>query len=211
MTLQLTAATNSKIARNSYKFRLQIYLYGEHILTFWCWENVIHSVSYNSTMQNHKPLMWNITGSQITCFRTSTFKQCILTINTKNSLLIENVKYHCLMKTEFWLRSPCLKNIESTSVAFSLIWSILHFSHGNGKIFSCRGIEIAIEYFRKRGHEQITVFVPKLRTNKPRPQYPIQDQKLLNKLEDEGYLKFTPSRRMKSYDDRWVCFGWLLF
>ena len=32
-------------------------------------------------MQNHKPLMRNITGSQITCLRTSTFKQYILTIN----------------------------------------------------------------------------------------------------------------------------------
>ena len=32
-------------------------------------------------MQKYKSLMRNITGSQITCFWKSTFKQCILTIN----------------------------------------------------------------------------------------------------------------------------------
>ena len=61
--------------------------------------------------QKYKSRMRSITGSQITCFRTSTFKNAHWqSINTNNSFSIECVKCNCLMKTKFWLASPCWKD-----------------------------------------------------------------------------------------------------
>ena len=74
--------------------------------------------------------------------------------------------------------------------------------HGNHISFSARGIEICIEYFRKRGHDQIVAFLPQYRLSK--------DPVLLMRLEKEGNLVFTPSRtlrdgeRVVSYDDRFI-------
>lgn len=64
-----------------------------------------------------------------------------------------------------------------------------------------------IDYFIQRGHKDITAFVPLWRTYKPRPEYPISDQNILNELKESGHLVFTPSRRLtkkfiSSYDDR---------
>lgn len=66
-----------------------------------------------------------------------------------------------------------------------------------------------MDWFRKRGHTQITVFVPQWRKESPKPESPITDQRLLNQLEDQGYLTFTPSRRINGrrivcYDDRFI-------
>lgn len=38
-----------------------------------------------------------------------------------------------------------------------------HFSHGNKEVFSCHGIQLAVDWFRERGHDAITVFVPQWR------------------------------------------------
>uniref|UniRef100_A0A672N4R1 Zinc finger CCCH-type containing 12A n=1 Tax=Sinocyclocheilus grahami TaxID=75366 RepID=A0A672N4R1_SINGR len=46
-------------------------------------------------------------------------------------------------------------------------------SHGNKEVFSCRGIELAVNYFLDRGHRNITVFVPSWRKEQPRPDVPI--------------------------------------
>lgn len=86
----------------------------------------------------------------------------------------------------------------------------LSFSrHGNGRVFSCRGIQIVVDWFRQRGHEEITVFVPLWRKERPRGEYPITNQEILNQLERDETLKFTPSRRFGNkkivcYDDRWI-------
>lgn len=42
------------------------------------------------------------------------------------------------------------------------------FSHGK-TVFSCRGIKIAVDWFRERGHEDITAFVPQWRKETSRP------------------------------------------
>jgi ribonuclease ZC3H12 len=81
--------------------------------------------------------------------------------------------------------------------------------HGNNKIFSCRGIQLAVEYFQQRGHKDITVFVPSYRKETPKPEDPISDQEVLANLEKMGSLVFTPSRtvgnrRLVCYDDRYV-------
>lgn len=67
-------------------------------------------------------------------------------------------------------------------------------SHGNKEIFSCRGIKICVDWFRARGHREITVFVPKWRKESSRPDNPIADQEILGELERDRLLVFTPSR-----------------
>lgn len=82
-------------------------------------------------------------------------------------------------------------------------------SHGNKQVFSCRGIKLCVDWFRNRGHKDITVFVPKWRKEASRPDQPIRDQEILHELERERMLVFTPSRlvggkRMVCYDDRYI-------
>lgn len=67
-------------------------------------------------------------------------------------------------------------------------------SHGNKEVFSCRGIKICVEWFRARGHKEITVFVPKWRKEASRPDNPVVDQEILGELERDRLLVFTPSR-----------------
>ncbi|KAL2094128.1 hypothetical protein ACEWY4_011440 [Coilia grayii] len=79
-------------------------------------------------------------------------------------------------------------------------------SHGNHRIFSCRGIAIAVEHFWRRGHREITVFVPQWRQKRD-PN--ITEQHFLSQLEDLRLLSFTPSRevcgqRIASHDDRFL-------
>lgn len=76
-------------------------------------------------------------------------------------------------------------------------------------MFSCRGIKICVDWFKARGHKDITVFVPKWRKESPRPDNLIRDQEILAELEKERLLVFTPSRlvggkRMVCYDDRYI-------
>ncbi|XP_063853133.1 LOW QUALITY PROTEIN: uncharacterized protein LOC135095917, partial [Scylla paramamosain] len=82
-------------------------------------------------------------------------------------------------------------------------------SHGNKTTFSCRGLRVCVDWFRARGHSEITVFVPAWRKEAPRWDTPIADQDLLLDLERERVLVFTPSRvcggkRIVSYDDRYI-------
>ncbi|KAL7038881.1 hypothetical protein ACKWTF_009725 [Chironomus riparius] len=83
-------------------------------------------------------------------------------------------------------------------------------SHGNKEVFSCRGIAICVDWFKQRGHKDITVFVPKWRKESARPDNPIKEQEILHELEKERILVYTPSRsltngkRMVCYDDRYI-------
>lgn len=82
-------------------------------------------------------------------------------------------------------------------------------SHGNKEVFSCLGIQLAVNFFLERGHTDITVFVPSWRKEQPRPDVPITDQHILRDLERRKLLVFTPSRRVAGkrvvcYDDRFI-------
>ena len=101
-------------------------------------------------------------------------------------------------------------------------------SHGNKDRFSCKGIKICVDWFKARGHKEITVFVPKWRKESSKPESPttgelfllltgqqvindahFSDQHILIELEREGLLSFTPSRqvlgkRIVSHDDRYI-------
>lgn len=83
------------------------------------------------------------------------------------------------------------------------------YCHGNKEVFSCLGIRLCVDYFKNRGHKEITVFVPKFRKESPRPDNPIKDQELLFEMEKERMLVYTPSRfvggkRTVCYDDRYI-------
>uniref|UniRef100_A0A667YAW8 NEDD4-binding protein 1 n=1 Tax=Myripristis murdjan TaxID=586833 RepID=A0A667YAW8_9TELE len=78
--------------------------------------------------------------------------------------------------------------------------------HGLHRFFSCRGIALAVEMFWRRGHREITVFVPQWRQKRDRL---TTEQHFLSQLEDLRLLSFTPSRevcgqRISSHDDRFL-------
>ncbi|KAK3506944.1 hypothetical protein QTP70_031712 [Hemibagrus guttatus] len=82
-------------------------------------------------------------------------------------------------------------------------------SHGNKKVFSCQGIQLAVQWFWDRGIRDITVFVPLWRKEQSRPEAPITDQQILDELERRKILVYTPSRcvngkRVVCYDDRYI-------
>ncbi|XP_036437208.1 probable ribonuclease ZC3H12D isoform X2 [Colossoma macropomum] len=82
-------------------------------------------------------------------------------------------------------------------------------SHGNKQVFSCRGIQLAVQWFWDRGIRDITVFVPLWRKEQSRPEAPITDQHILGELERRNILVYTPSRcvngkRVVCYDDRYI-------
>lgn len=51
---------------------------------------------------------------------------------------------------------------------------VFHCSHGNKEAFSCRGIRLAVDWFRDRGHTYIKVFVPSWRKEPSRSDTPIR-------------------------------------
>ncbi|XP_004674195.1 PREDICTED: probable ribonuclease ZC3H12D [Condylura cristata] len=82
-------------------------------------------------------------------------------------------------------------------------------SHGNKEAFSCRGIQLAVDWFRDRGHTHIKVFVPSWRKEPPRFDTPIREQHVLEQLERQAVLVYTPSRKVSGkrvvcYDDRYI-------
>ncbi|KAG8448197.1 hypothetical protein GDO86_015333 [Hymenochirus boettgeri] len=120
-------------------------------------------------------------------------------------------------------RGPCAKEIASPELSLEdevidntenlrpivIDGSNVAMSHGNKEVFSCRGIQLAVEWFLEKGHKDITVFVPAWRKEQSRPDAPITDQEILRKLEKEKILVFTPSRRVQGrrvvcYDDRFI-------
>ncbi|KAJ8351331.1 hypothetical protein SKAU_G00228070, partial [Synaphobranchus kaupii] len=120
-------------------------------------------------------------------------------------------------------RGPCAKEISSPEASLEdesmdntdnlrpivIDGSNVAMSHGNKEVFSCRGIQLAVDWFLEKGHKDITVFVPAWRKEQSRPDAPITDQEVLRKLEKEKILVFTPSRRVQGrrvvcYDDRFI-------
>ena len=80
-------------------------------------------------------------------------------------------------------------------------------SHGGGAAprFSCDGIRICVDYFKRRGHQEIFAFVPQFRQKRSQSNNP----EILEELNREGILKFTPCKQIdgkayNSYDDRFI-------
>ncbi|XP_023811743.1 NEDD4-binding protein 1 [Oryzias latipes] len=114
-------------------------------------------------------------------------------------------RFHQSLRTPFTLNLP---NEQGDPKLRHIIidGSNVAMSHGLHRFFSCRGIALAVETFWKRGHREITVFVPQWRQKRDRF---TTEQHFLNQLEDLRLLSFTPSRevcgqRISSHDDRFL-------
>lgn len=91
---------------------------------------------------------------------STTFKMKICPIPFNDEIEIQDIPWGKSL-----LRNPfCI----STDGLFS------HCSHGNKEVFSCRGIQLAVDWFRDRGHTYIKVFVPSWRKEPPRADTPIR-------------------------------------
>ena len=71
------------------------------------------------------------------------------------------------------------------------------------------GIKIVVEHFLKRGHKDIKALVPRFRRGNWDIECPTKDPEILDELEQNGYLTFTPSRYVNNklilpYDDRFI-------
>ena len=65
-----------------------------------------------------------------------------------------------------------------------------------------------MEYFKKRGHQEVYAFVPQFRQKRSQSDKP----EILDALNREGILKFTPCKQIdgkayNSYDDRFIVQG----
>lgn len=77
------------------------------------------------------------------------------------------------------------------------------FRHGNNVVFSCLGIRRCVDYFKQRGHKTIIAWIPHFRERRSQ----ITNPELLEVMEREGVLKYTPGRqveklRISAYDDK---------
>ncbi|XP_018018429.1 uncharacterized protein LOC108674954 [Hyalella azteca] len=140
----------------------------------------------------------------------------------KNELLDELIRLGAVMpKSESELEGPLATPAEGDdaketdpSLALRPIiidGSNVAMSHGNKNVFSCRGLSVCVEWFRERGHKEILVFVPAWRKEFSRWDAKITDQQVLEELEQQKVLVFTPSRtghtsgrRIIPYDDRYI-------
>ncbi|XP_015820620.3 NEDD4-binding protein 1 [Nothobranchius furzeri] len=114
-------------------------------------------------------------------------------------------RFHQSLRTPFALNLPNEPGILGLRHII-IDGSNVAMAHGLHRFFSCRGIALAVETFWRRGHREITVFVPQWRQKRDRLS---TEQHFLNKLEDLGLLSFTPSRevcgqRISSHDDRFL-------
>uniref|UniRef100_A0A8D8LU14 Probable ribonuclease ZC3H12D n=1 Tax=Cacopsylla melanoneura TaxID=428564 RepID=A0A8D8LU14_9HEMI len=71
--------------------------------------------------------------------------------------------------------------------------------------FSGRGVQIVVDYFRKRGHKEIHVFIPHHKVSERSTSNP----EILEQLKTDGILTLTPSRFVEgklqvAYDDRYI-------
>ena len=62
----------------------------------------------------------------------------------------------------------------------------------NGKEFACKGLQLVVNYFKKRGHTHIEVYVPQFRKSRKNTDCPTTNPEILDALESEGILIYTP-------------------
>ena len=78
-----------------------------------------------------------------------------------------------------------------------------------GRVFSCRGIKLAVDHFLQRGHRQIKALLPRFRRGNSDKDCPTIHPEILDELEQSGFLTYTPSRYVENklilpYDDRFI-------
>ncbi|XGW22521.1 hypothetical protein V3C99_005054 [Haemonchus contortus] len=87
--------------------------------------------------------------------------------------------------------------------------SNIAMTHGRKEMFSCAGIRDCVRFFTDRGHEDVLVFIPQFRRETARADCPITDQHILDELDAERRIVWTPSRRINGrrivcHDDLYI-------
>ncbi|CAB4057272.1 ZC3H12 [Lepeophtheirus salmonis] len=81
-------------------------------------------------------------------------------------------------------------------------------TNAGNKSFLWRGVQLCIEFFSRRGHDEIVVFVPRNKAGTGDP----NNKRIIDELSRLGHIIFTPSRTsttrrfrsFSSYDDRYI-------
>ena len=71
-------------------------------------------------------------------------------------------------------------------------------------MFSCQGIKIVVDFFKRRGHTNVIAILPRFRRGKSS-----KNPEILDDLEKSKNLKYSPSRNVNGqlicpYDDRFI-------
>ncbi|KAK6029203.1 hypothetical protein OSTOST_04692 [Ostertagia ostertagi] len=87
--------------------------------------------------------------------------------------------------------------------------SNIAMTHGRKEMFSCAGIRDCVRFFTDRGHDDVLVFIPQFRRETARADCPITDQHILDELDAERRIVWTPSRRINGrrivcHDDLYI-------
>ncbi|KAG8178247.1 hypothetical protein JTE90_000348, partial [Oedothorax gibbosus] len=83
-------------------------------------------------------------------------------------------------------------------------------AHGSTKrTYSCKGIKISVDFFLRRGHTEVTAFIPKYRKHQLYGKIPTTNANFLEDLEKTGHIAYAPSRKvdgktLSCYNDRFV-------
>ena len=77
-----------------------------------------------------------------------------------------------LKKVEKICVCACIKGTKTQKkkLFFCWLWPLFLCSHGDKKVFSCKGIQLAVNWFWDKGMRDITVFIPLWRKEQPRPE-----------------------------------------
>ena len=132
-------------------------------------------------------------------------KSCQITTNQKSSPVSsiknetaddQNPEKTCQINANERLR-PII--IDGQNVAFEYGKEI-----SGMRKFSARGIEICVEYFKKRGHKEIIIWLPEYRRNNRRdfPENPAILKDLEKNIKWTTARKLTSGKCFASYDDR---------
>jgi ribonuclease ZC3H12 len=78
-----------------------------------------------------------------------------------------------------------------------------------GRVFSCKGIKLAVDHFVQRGHTEIKALVPRFRRGSSDLECPSIHPEILDELEKKNFITYTPSRYVQNklivpYDDRFI-------
>ncbi|CAG7835109.1 unnamed protein product [Allacma fusca] len=124
-------------------------------------------------------------------------------IATTGCSVSNSARGHGLISTNAYNFGPDTRRVRGTPRPVVIDGSNVAMAHGNNIQFSCRGIQLCAEYFSRRGHRKIVAFVPQYRHKRSES----VDTRILDELQKDGILKFTPSReigkqRFVPYDDR---------
>uniref|UniRef100_A0A182Q8V2 RNase NYN domain-containing protein n=1 Tax=Anopheles farauti TaxID=69004 RepID=A0A182Q8V2_9DIPT len=113
----------------------------------------------------------------------------------KNGTIVNTIKSNGTTKSQELEHKKRMVIIDGNNVAYG---------HLNGKMFSVKGLELSIRYFKKLGHEVVAV-VPQYKLKK----HQSTDYVLLDKLHRQGDVTLAPSKNLpgqcsSTYDDRLI-------